>query len=85
MLTIIYHIMDQKSHPSIRMIRQLCHVHAMYLFFIDKYPQLQEKINGILNDFLSSENNRDKDHVPNLGYMIAMMYACPKYKFNDIS
>jgi hypothetical protein len=43
--TLAFHIMDEKKHPSIRIIRILTHVHSMFLYCLKKFPELQELIN----------------------------------------
>lgn len=37
-ITLVYRIMDQKTHPSTNIIRFLSLIHANFLFMINKYP-----------------------------------------------
>lgn len=52
-ITIVYHIMDQKKHPSIRIIRILTHLHSMFLYCLKKHPELIKKIIESIGRFLS--------------------------------
>lgn len=53
--TLAYHIMDEKKHPSIRIIRILTHIHSMFLFCVQKFPELKEHIKTTVDNFLKSE------------------------------
>lgn len=41
-ITLAYHIMDEKKHPSIRIIRILTHIHSMLLYCVKKFPELKQ-------------------------------------------
>ncbi len=62
-ITIAYHIMDKKKHPSIRALRVLTHVHSMFLFCMKKFPELVAKVQDQLKSFMSSEENRVKSKL----------------------
>lgn len=47
-VTIIFLIMDQKRHASIRYIRLLTHIHCQFLFFVQNFPQLYDEIENKL-------------------------------------
>ena len=55
MLTIIYYIMDEKKHASIRNIRLLVHIHSIFLFSLRKIPELATNIKESIGSFLESE------------------------------
>lgn len=37
-INLAYHIMDEKKHASIRIIRILTHVHSMFLYCLKRFP-----------------------------------------------
>lgn len=43
-LTLVFHIMDEKKHPSIRIIRVLTHIHSMFLYCLKRFPELKDSI-----------------------------------------
>lgn len=83
--TLAYHIMDEKKHPSIRIIRVLTHIHSMFLYCLKKFPELQEQVNTTLTNFLSDETFREKNTTPNLGCILALISVCDNFKFKDIA
>lgn len=40
-ITLAFHVMDEKKHPSIRIIRVLTHIHSMFLYCLQKFPELK--------------------------------------------
>ena len=47
-ITLAFHIMDEKKHPSIRIIRVLTHIHSMFLYCVKRFSEVQTKIAEIL-------------------------------------
>jgi hypothetical protein len=76
--------MDEKKHASIRNIRLLTHIHSIFLYCINKYPELAESIKQTLTKFISSEEARIKDNQANLGCILAILSAVDSHKFQDI-
>ena len=37
-ITLAFHVMDEKKHPSIRIIRILTHIHSIFLYSLKEYP-----------------------------------------------
>lgn len=72
---IAYHLMDQKMHPSIRSIRLLAQVHALWLMCMERWPQLYEYVDDILKRFIEDETYRVKNTTPNLGIMFTLLYV----------
>lgn len=60
MTAIIYYIMDEKKHASIRHIRLLTHIHSILLYCLKKFPELVESISASLTKFIKSEEARTK-------------------------
>lgn len=84
MITIIYYIMDEKKHASVRNIRLLTHIHSIYLYCLRKFPELKEVIGTNLTKFIGSEEARIKDNQPNLGCILAMISGIDSHKFSDV-
>ena len=84
-LTIVYHIMDEKKHPSIRLIRVLTHIHSIFLYCIQKYPEVGAKLKENVAKFLSNEESRNKDNMPNLGCILAYLSVLDSHKFADVA
>lgn len=83
-ITLIYYIMDEKKHASIRILRILCHVHACFLYLLEKHPELESSIIRSIDNFIGKEECRIKDNQPNLGCMLALLSGTDKRKFSDI-
>ena len=43
-VTIIYHLMDEKKHASIRSIRLFVQIHSIFLFCLREFPELATEI-----------------------------------------
>jgi hypothetical protein len=54
MITIIYYIMDEKKHASIRNIRLLTHIHSIFLYALRRFPELNETISNNLTRFIKN-------------------------------
>ena len=83
--TLAYHIMDEKKHPSIRIIRILTHLHSLFLYCLNKFPELKKEIKQKIDNFIADETFRHKDSLPNLGTILAMIAASDSHKFSDIA
>lgn len=55
LITLVVHIMDEKKHASIRIIRVLTHIHSMFLYCLKQFPELKEKIKETLDNFITSD------------------------------
>ena len=84
LITIIYHLMDEKKHPSIRAIRLVSHIHSIFLYCLKEYPQLEEKIKQNLATFIKDEKARIKDVQSNLGAVLATLSVADSFKFSDV-
>jgi hypothetical protein len=84
-ITLAYHIMDEKKHPSIRIIRILTHIHSMLLYCIKKFPELKEEITKKIDKFIADETQRHKDVIPNLGTILALVSVIDSHKYKDIA
>lgn len=85
MITIIYYIMDEKKHASIRNIRLLAHIHSIFLYCMRKFPELKDTITANLTKFIGSEEARTKDNQANLGCIMAILSAVDSHKFSDVA
>jgi hypothetical protein len=71
-------IVREQQHPSIRIMRLFCHFHAMWLLFMQRYPQLNDMVEKRLQDFMSSPERRHKKHAANLGEIICFLMVSEK-------
>jgi hypothetical protein len=85
LLTLAINIVDEKTHPSIRVIRIFCHFHALFLLFLKKYPQLNKKMDQEIETFLKDPSSRVKDKTSNLGVLVSYFLVSDKYKVCDIA
>ena len=85
MVTIVYHIMDEKKHASIRIIRLLTHIHSIFLFCLNKFPELKDSISEQITKFIASEEARTKNSQANLGCILALISGIDSHKFKDIA
>jgi len=83
-ITLVYHIMDEKKHPSIRIIRILTHIHSTFLYCLQSYPELKKQIQETIDNFIKSEEARHKNVVPNLGCILAMLSVVDSHRFKDL-
>ena len=83
-LTLVVQIMDQKQYPSVRVIRLFTHIHSMFLYCLDKYPELREQIDLQLRRFIEDPAYRTKDEMPNLGASLALAAVTDSFKFDQL-
>jgi Ran GTPase-activating protein (RanGAP) involved in mRNA processing and transport len=67
LLTLSVMLMNEKRHASINILRIFCHVHFLYLTFLEEYPALEGEITNSINAFIKDEANRHKDVIQSLG------------------
>lgn len=84
-ITLAYHIMDEKKHPSIRIIRVLTHIHSMFLYCLRRYPELKDTIKETLTKFIEDESSRTKNAIPNLGCILALLSVSDDFKYKDVA
>ena len=84
-LTTVYHIMSEKKHPSIRLIRILTHLHSTFLYCVQKFPEIRAKIKESIDKFLGSQEARNKENQTNLGCILAYLSAVDSHKFEDMA
>jgi hypothetical protein len=84
-ITLAFHIMDEKKHPSIRIIRVLTHIHSIFLYAIREHPELADRIATTLNTFIKDDAYRHKNTIPNLGCVLAMLSVADSHKFKDVA
>jgi len=42
LITTIFVLMDEQRHASIRVLRMMTHIHALFLLFMETYPKLYD-------------------------------------------
>jgi hypothetical protein len=61
-----------------------CSFHHMLLYYVDKYPKVETKINKIIDNFLKFPDSRTKKDIPDLGVILVYL-TISKKKWDDIS
>lgn len=84
MLTLEFLMMDEKLHCSIRLIRLWCHIHAIFLLFLESFPEAYELLEKRLSDFIKDESKRLKDQTPNLGVLPCLLLVSNNFKIEDL-
>ncbi|KAF0976756.1 hypothetical protein FDP41_004051 [Naegleria fowleri] len=83
MATMTVEVMSNRKHASIKALRGYCHFFRLLLEFVKKYPQLLEKINASIKNFIEDEQARHKDVCPNLGEFLALV-PVSDYSWKDV-
>ena len=52
-VTIIYHLMDEKKHASIRSISLFVQIHSIFLFCLREFPELVTEIESHIKKFIA--------------------------------
>ena len=84
-VTIIFHLMDEQKHASIRIIRLFIQIHSIFLFCLREFPELVGEIEKHITKFIKEENLRNKENQPNLGCILAFLTAIDSIKFSDVA
>jgi hypothetical protein len=82
--SIILKIIEMKRHPSISVIRLLINFHGMFLLFAREFPSVEAECDKIIEDFLASEENRNKTKLPNIIMIFVCLLISNKYTFKDV-
>ena len=84
-VTIIYHLMDEKKHASIRSLRLFIQIHSIFLFCLREFPDLITELERNINKFVSDEGSRNKENQPNLGCILAFVTGIDSIRFADVA
>ena len=57
----------------------------MFLFCLNKHPELRETIAAQITKFIASEDARTKENQANLGCILALLSAVDSHKFKEIA
>lgn len=60
-------------------------LHRLFLWACDIYPDLQEKVEKILKDFVDDEQYRTKTRCPDIGQWLMLLTASRKYRWQDVA
>jgi Ran GTPase-activating protein (RanGAP) involved in mRNA processing and transport/uncharacterized tellurite resistance protein B-like protein len=84
MSSMVVEIMSGKKHASLSAFKAYCYFHRMLLEFVKEFPELKQKANQIVKDFIKDESKRHKETgVPNLGEFLASI-PITDYRWEDI-
>ena len=84
MSSIVIKTADLKNHASCAVIQLLVFAHGLTLLFAREYPEIVDIINGKLKDFIEQEDNRVKDKVPYLIYILMYLFVSDTYSFDQV-
>jgi len=62
-----------ERHISERALLGYCSFHHMLLYFTKKYPEIQDRVNKKVAEFLNNKEARSKEVVPDMGEFLATM------------
>jgi len=79
----VVNILDNKLHESKAAIEGYVHFLRLLMEFIDRYPDLQKKINATIENFKKNISYRNKSKVPDIGEFIITLFLS-KYTYDDI-
>ncbi|CAD8069540.1 unnamed protein product [Paramecium primaurelia] len=82
--SIVHGMMAEKTHASIRCLRVLAQIHALWLLCMEEWPQLYQQVDAIIYKFITDEKSRTKEFTPNLGILFNLLYVSKKYTFGDL-
>jgi len=82
--TIIYQMMDEKKHTSLKALRLLIYFHRLFLLLIKAHPGLVSLIEEKLNKFAASEDGRSKDAISSLAAMLACVSVAPNVTWTSL-
>jgi len=69
---------------SERALLGYCSFHHMLLYFVKKYPEIQDKVNKQVEAFMNSESARSKNVVPNMGEFLATL-SISSYSWGQVA
>jgi len=84
LLTHAMQVVNDKAYSSIKGLRMFIAFHRAFLFLLDEHPGVKIEIEGIIKNFIESEDLRHKAQTPDLGVILAFMTVSEKYSFDDI-
>jgi hypothetical protein len=74
-VTLVYRIMDMKTHPSLNIIRFLTLIHSNFLFMFGKYPALHKIVEDSIKQFITDGSSRTKAKTTNLGAFLSTFFV----------
>eukprot|EP00761_Pharyngomonas_kirbyi_P011781 gb/GECH01011807.1/.p1 GENE.gb/GECH01011807.1/~~gb/GECH01011807.1/.p1 ORF type:complete len:1284 (+),score=343.94 gb/GECH01011807.1/:1-3852(+) len=76
MSSMVVQMLSGKRHSSVRVLRGYCAFHRLFLLFVSEFPELKERAQKQVKEFIQSKEARHKDNTPNLGEMLALLSIC---------
>jgi ubiquitin-protein ligase len=78
-------IADKGLHASTKALEGYCAFHRLLIAFIQRYPELNDYIIGIIDRFVATEEGRHKNVVPALGNFLPLLAVQEKYQWHQVA
>ncbi len=69
------------QHASDNHLAGYFSLHRLFLWAIITYPEIQEKIDNKLTEFIDNEDMRSKNKCPHIGEWLMLLSGSSKYRF----
>ncbi|CAG5129686.1 unnamed protein product [Candidula unifasciata] len=73
------------QHTSDNSLSGYFALHRLFLWAIDTYPGLQDKIEEQVKSFVENEDDRSKDKVPYIAEWLMLVSGSKKYRWKDVA
>ncbi|CAF3563852.1 unnamed protein product [Rotaria sp. Silwood1] len=77
-------LFNGEMYESNQAIEAYCHFLRLLMHFIDIFPELENRINKTVEQFITALCGRNKKVIPDIGEFLIQIALSTKYKFNDI-
>lgn len=82
--TLVNEIINEKCYMCCKSLKTLIHVYRVFKLMLNTFPEMQEKIDNIIDKFINSATFRLKDNTSSLGDFLAYATVGSKHKFKEI-
>ena len=84
MCTMVVSVMSGEIHASIVAIEGYCAFHHLLLKMIHKFPELSDRVDALISNFIKNEKFRHKESTASLGDFLPLVAVSKKYSWFDI-
>jgi hypothetical protein len=74
-----------RAAASTKALEGYCAFHRLLIAFIQRYPELNDYIIGIIDRFVATEEGRHKNVVPALGSFLPLLAVQEKYQWHQVA
>lgn len=83
-LSLITEINSENVTNSKKSLKILCQIYRIVVFFGEKYPEVYQKFEEAIKNFIENPVQRNKDNTPSLGDLLIYSIISKKYNFEEI-